>query len=118
VPGLAKVLPGHLPPSRRETAEADLQQTRGAQRYEYTPGWVPVRANLARAQELGLTELELWTRWDECRDKHYASPFRSDEKQFNRELAWAKSDKEKFAFQRMPKTDREAFELPGKERRA
>lgn len=120
VPGLAKVvLPGHLPPSKRERDEAARDASLGKLRHKYTPGWRPTKAvNLARALEIGVTEPQLWQRWDECRDKRYPSPFDDDEGQFNRELAWLKSDLEKQAFQRLSKADREAFELPGKERRA
>jgi hypothetical protein len=119
VPGLAKVLPGHLPPSRRERDEAARDASPSKLRHKYTPGWRPTKAvNLARAVEIGLTEEELWQRWDEVRDKRYDAKFDDDEGQFNRELAWFKRDKEKLAFQRLSQRDRDAFEMPGKERRA
>lgn len=123
VPGLTVVaLPGPartgpIKASRRETAETALLGARGVARYEYTPGWKPTReVNLARALELGITEAELWERWDQVQDKHYSQAFRSDEKQFNRELAWLVADKRKAGFQSQSKRDREAFELPGRER--
>jgi hypothetical protein len=117
VPGLVVVHPGPIKASRRETAETALLGARGVARYEYTPGWKPTKAvNLARALELGLTEQDLWERWDQVQDKHYSQAFRSDEKQFNRELAWLVADKRKASFQQQSKRDREAFELPGRER--
>jgi hypothetical protein len=119
VPGLVVVHPGPIKASRRETAETALLGARGVARYEYTPGWKPTKAvNLARALELGLTEQDLWERWDQVQDKHYSQAFRSDEKQFNRELAWLVADKRKASFQasKQSKREREAFELPGRER--
>lgn len=126
VPGLVVVAndppPKRLGPSKRErelTAQADAlaRAEPSPLRHKYTPGFLPTKAvNLARAIELGLTEDELWQRWYECANRRYPAPFDDDEGQFNRELAWAKADKEKNSFK--SKRDREAFELPGRERRA
>ena len=119
VPGLETVQPGPLPPSRRErelTAKADALTLTNMARHEYTPGWAPAKSNQVRGHELGLTDDEIWARWESCRDKYYQAPFRSDVKQFNRELAWAKTDKEKNSFK--SRAEREAFEMPGRERRA
>ncbi len=126
VPGLTVVANDppskRLPPSKRErdlAAQADAlaKAAPTGLRHKYTPGFLPTKAvNLARAIELGLSEEELWQRWYECADRRYPSPFDDDEGQFNRELAWAKADKEKNSFK--SKRDRDAFELPGRERRA
>jgi hypothetical protein len=90
---------------------------KGNPRYEYTEGWTPTKANQARGHELGLTDPEIWARWETCKDKHYTAPFRSDAKQFNRELAFAAQDKTTARFKSLTKTEREAFEMPGRERR-
>ena len=123
VPGLVVVgatpkHPGPLQPSRREqelTAKAEALTAGSLPRREYTPGWTPGKSNQARGHELGLTDDEIWARWETCKDKHYPSDFRSDVKQFNRELAFAAQDKQahKFKSQR----ERDAFEMPGRERR-
>lgn len=123
VPGLVVVYPGPLQPSKRERdldAKAQALNDTGALRHEFTPGWVPVKANQARGHELGLTDDEIWARWETAKDNHFPKPFRSDVKQFNRELAFAAQDKKTAAFQasKQSKRDREAFELPGRERRA
>ena len=115
VPGLAIVHPGPLPQSKRERAECDAMTDKGNPRYEYTEGWTPNKANQARGHELGLTDEEIWARWETCKDKHYTSPFRSDVKQFNRELAFAAQDKTTVRFK--SKQERDAFEMPGRERR-
>jgi hypothetical protein len=124
VPGLRVVAqlpaPGGLLPSRREqdlTAKAEALTAGNLPRHEYTPGWTPVKANQVRGHELGLSDEEIWARWETVRDKHYAQRFRSDVKQFNRELAFAAQDKTTKGFQPR-RAERAAFELPGRERRA
>lgn len=117
VPGLSVV--GALPPSQREqelSAEADALNASTLPRHEYTPGWSPTKANAAEGKMLGLTEAEIWERWDDCKNKYYQAKFRSDEKQFNRELAWAVKDKTTKTFK--TRAERDAFEMPGRERRA
>lgn len=122
VPGLTVVgappqpHPGPLPPSKRDQADAHSALGAGTLMHRYPSDFGPTRANQARGLELGLTEAEIWQRWDECRDKRYATPFDNPEAQFNRELAWAKADKEKRLFK--SQRERDAFEMPGKERRA
>lgn len=120
VPGLTVVAndppPKRLGPSKRERELTAQAESLGALRHSYTPGWVPVRANQARAQELGITDDELWERWETKKDKHYEKAFTDDVRQFNCELAWLAADKKKNSYQ--SKRDREAFELPGRERRA
>lgn len=113
VPGLVK-LPGPLQPSKREQAQTQLLTEQGNPRFEYSPGWSPTKANQARGLELMLTEAEIWDRWETCKDKHYTAPFRSDVKQFNRELAFAAQDKRTQRFKSA--REREAFENPGRER--
>jgi hypothetical protein len=124
VPGLVVVAndrpplepPKRLGPSKRERELTAQAESLGQRRHSYTPGWIPVRANQARAQELGISDEELWERWELKKDKHYDKPFTDDERQFNCELAWLAADKRKNTYQ--SKRDREAFELPGRERRA
>lgn len=116
VPGLETVHPGPLPQSKRERAECDAMTDKGNPRYEFTEGWTPTKANQARGHELGLTDEEIWARWEICKDKPFQTPFRSDVKQFNRELAFAAQDKTTVRFKSAK--EREAFEMPGRERRA
>ena len=54
-------------------------------------------------------------RWETCKDKYYEAVFRSDVKQFNRELAFVAQDKTTMRFK--SKQERDAFEMPGRERR-
>jgi len=112
-------LPRPLPPGPREralTARAEALGASGAPRYEYTPGFEPTKANQIRGHELGLTDDEIWARWETCKDRCYAAAFRSDVRQFNRELAWAAQDKTTGRFQGS-RAERDAFELPGRQRR-
>lgn len=120
VPGLSVVgLP--LQPSRREQAlcaKADALTLTSLPRHEFSEGWSPTKANQARGRELALTDDEIWARWETCKDRYFEAPFRSDEKQFNRELAFAAADKTKNAFKNLPKSQRDDFETPGHRRRA
>lgn len=122
VPGLTivgappKPHPGPLKPSRRDQADAHAALSQGQLMHRYPSDFEPTKDNQARGLELGLTEAEIWQRWDECRDKRYPSPFDNPVAQFNRELAWAKADKAKQVFK--SQRERDAFEMPGKERRA
>ncbi len=116
VPGLVVVHPGPLKPSKRDRELDRAASALGKLMHKYPPDFGPTLANQARAVELGLTEPEVWQRWDECRDRRYPSPFDDPVGQFNRELAWAKADKEKCMFK--SKSERDAFEMPGRERRA
>jgi len=115
VPGLEIIHPGPLPPSKRDRALDAAAHALTRLSHKYPPDFEPTRANQTRAIEIGLTEAEAWQRWDECRDKRYPSPFDDPVGQFNRELAWAKADKEKHLFK--TKAERDAFENPGRERR-
>jgi len=116
VPGLEVVHPGPLPQSKRERAECDALTDKGNPRHEFTPGWSPGKSNQARGHELGLTDDEIWARWETCKDRYFPAPFQSDVKQFNRELAFAAQDKTTARF-KLSKADRAAFEMPGRERR-
>lgn len=117
VPGLVVVgFAGTLQPSRWDQAAALPPRPPGPAKYGYDPDWGPTKANQARGHEIGLTDDEIWARWNSCRDKPYPHPFHSDEKQFNRELGWAAADKTKNSFQsRQAQKD---FETPGHRRRA
>jgi hypothetical protein len=118
VPGLAIVHP--LPPSKRDQeldAAAYGLTTNGVPRHEFTPGWTPGKSSQARGHELGLTDEEIWARWETCKDRYFTAPFRSDVKQFNRELAFAAQDKTTNRFKSLPQSERNAFENPGRERR-
>ena len=125
VPGLVvvgatpKPYPGPLQPSKREqelTERAEALTAGSLPRHEFTPGWEPTRVNQARGHELGLTDAEIWARWETCKDNYYERRFRSDVKQFNRELAFAAQDKQTNQFK--SQRERDAFEMPGRERRA
>lgn len=121
VPGLRSVHPGPLPASKRDQeldAQALALTTNGQPRYEFTPGWIPGKSNQARGHELGLTDDEIWARWETSKDRCFPAPFRSDVKQFNRELAFAAQDKTTNRFKTLSKSERDAFENPGRERRA
>ncbi len=118
VAGLRIVSPGPLPPSKRDQAleaKAFALTTSDLPRNEFTPGWAPGRSNQVRGHELGLSDEEIWARWETCKDKYYEAVFRSDVKQFNRELAFAAQDKTTMRFK--SKSERDAFEMPGRERR-
>ncbi len=86
-------------------------------RHYFTPGWEPVKANQVRGHELGLTDDEIWSRWETCKDRCFPAPFRNDVKQFNRELAFAAQDKQTAQFKQLSRADRDAFEMPGRQRR-
>lgn len=115
VPGL-EIVHRELKPSKRDRELSARADGLSKLMHRYPDDFGPTKANQARAVELGLTEDQVWQRWDECRDKRYAAPFDDPEAQFNRELAWAKADKETKTFK--TRAEREAFEMPGRERRA
>ena len=118
VPGLQIVHPGPLQPSKREQAReaaaAQLTATSGARRFD--PDWDPSPAHRARGRELGLTDKEILEEAEDCRRKLYPHGFLTEDDQFFRELTWLARDKEKQVFK--SKAERDAFEMPGKERRA
>lgn len=120
IPGLEIVYP--LPPSKRDQeldAQAYALTTRGQLRHRFSPEFIqggPTKANQAEGHMLGLTDEEIWARFDLNKNKYFPSPFDDDEAQFSRELAFAKADKEKHQFK--SRAEREAFEMPGRERRA
>ena len=116
VPGLEIVHPGPLQPSKRERRLDAQALALNRLMHKYPGDFDPTKANQARGHELGLSDEEIWQRWFECKDKPYPHGFDDPEAQFNRELAWAKSDKEKRSFK--TKSERDAFEMPGRERRA
>ncbi len=119
VPGLEIVHPGPLQPSKREQAReaaaASLMAPPGL-RYQFNPDWNPSPEHRERGRELGLTREEILIRAEDCRRKPIKQGFTSEDDHFFRELAWAKADKEKHVFK--TKADRDAFEMPGRERRA
>jgi len=121
VPGLEIVHPGPLQPSKRELArEAEAARVTPplALKHRFDPDWDPNLAHKARGQELGLTENEILTEAEDCRRKPYPHGFTTEDDQFHRELAWLARDKEKHRFKNLPKSERDAFEMPGRERRA
>jgi hypothetical protein len=118
VPGLTVVHPGPLPPSRREQEAAERADRSTHLKHEYDKGWVPTQANQMEGRSLGLSDEEIWTRWDLKKNKYYDKPFRSNVKQFNCELAWAAQDKKTASFQQQTRKAREDFELPGRGRSA
>lgn len=119
VPGLELVKPAvayeGLQPSRRDQGLEPLATPAGPLRHYYTPGWEPTKANQARGRELTLTDAEIWARWDTHRDKRSPVPFEDDERQFNRELAFAAQDKTTQRFK--TRAERDDFETPGRDRR-
>jgi hypothetical protein len=78
----------------------------------YPESWGPTEANADHGRSLGLTEKDIWDRWDLVRHKEYQQPFSDPERQFNRELAYEVADRRKRATQPSAK-ERLAFELPG-----
>lgn len=123
VPGLETVAhPGPLSPSRRDQeleSRAYALSARGQPRHRFRPEFIkggPTKANQAEGHMLGLTDEEIWARFDLNKNKYFPSPFDDDEAQFSRELAFAKADKEKHQFK--SRAERDAFEMPGRERRA
>lgn len=116
VPGLEIIHPGPLQPSKRERELDAAAFALNRLMHKYPIDFEPTKANQARGHELGLSDEEIWQRWFECQGKPYPHGFDDPEAQFNRELAWAKADKEKHLFK--TRADRDAFEMPGRERRA
>jgi hypothetical protein len=108
--------PALLPPSKRERRLDAQAFALNRLIHKYPPDFEPTKVNQTRGHELGLTDEEIWQRWFESQGKSYPHGFDDPEAQFNRELAWAKSDKEKRMFK--TQTERDAFENPGRERRA
>lgn len=114
--------PGPLKPSKRErelTAKAVALNATGTLRHHYAPGWEPTTANQAEGHLLGLTDDEIWAKWDQQKNHRYPTPFDDDERRFSRDLAFAAADKKKGSFQVFKSAkERDAFENPGRERRA
>lgn len=114
--------PALLQPSKRDQeldAQAYALSVRGQPRHRFSPEFIkggPTKANQAEGHMLGLTDEEIWARFDLNKNKYFPSPFDDDEAQFSRELAFAKADKEKHQFK--SRAERDAFEMPGRERRA
>lgn len=119
VPGLVVVYPGPLQPSKRDQARnadpAAGQQPPGL-RYRFRPDWAPSVEHGRRAQELGLTREEVFERAEDCLHKPIKHGFHDEDEHFFRELSWLKTDKEKRVFKSAK--ERDAFENPGRERRA
>jgi hypothetical protein len=105
---------------RRATAEPT--GARPALRFEFRPEWKPKTTHRDLARSLGLTDEEVGERLHDCRNKTYPTGFRSEDKQFNRELAWAARDKETRTFKAQQLAARKANphgfdENPGARRR-
>lgn len=103
-------------------AAAEPTGTRPALRYEFRPDWKPKTSHRDLARSLGLTDEEVGERLHDCRNKTYPNGFRSEDKQFNRELAWAARDKETRTFKAQQAAARKANphgfdEHPGRNRR-
>lgn len=121
VPGLTlvgappKPHPGPLQPSKREQAR-DAGIGPPGLRYRFRPDWDPSPAHRARGHEYGLTDEAMLQRAEDCRNKPIKHGFYDEDEHFFRELLWMKQDREKQVFK--TKAERDAFEMPGKERRA
>lgn len=119
--------PLHREPLPHELAEAraaaaEPTGTRPALRFEFRPEWKPKTSHRDLARQLGLTDEEVGERLHDCRNKTYPNGFRSEDKQFNRELAWAARDKETRTFKEQQSAARKANphgfdENPGARRR-
>lgn len=122
VPGLTLVgappepHPGTLKPSQRDQADAVPPSGPPGLRYRFRPDWDPSPAHRARGHEYGLTDEEMLQRAEDCRLKPIKHGFQDEDEHFFRELLWMKRDREKRVFK--TQGEREAFELPGRERRA
>jgi len=120
VPGLEIVHPGPLPPSKRERAReaaaAQLSAASAAPR-RFDPNWDPSPDHRGRGQELGLTNQQILEEAEDCRRKLYPHGFLSEDDQFFRELTWLANDLKKTQFKSLPQSERDAFEMPGRERR-
>lgn len=112
-----------LPHERAEArAAAEPTGARPALRFEFRPEWKPKTSHRDLARSLGLTDEEVGERLHDCRNKTYPNGFRSEDKQFNRELAWAARDKETRTFKAQQLAARKANphgldENPGARRR-
>jgi hypothetical protein len=87
----------------REPEGPELQQAkprgrtpgaRGVPVFEFPPDWKPTKAHQQLGRELGLTDEDILQRAFHCKNKTYEHPFTDPDRQFNRELAWAKTEKE------------------------
>jgi hypothetical protein len=112
-------LPHELAEAR---AAAEPTGARPALRFEFRPDWRPKTTHRDLARSLGLTDEEVGERLHDCRNKTYPTGFRSEDKQFNRELAWAARDKETRTFKAQQLAARKANphgfdENPGARRR-
>jgi hypothetical protein len=112
-------LPHELAEAR---AAAEPTGARPALRFEFRPDWRPKTTHRDLAHSLGLTDEEVGERLHDCRNKTYPNGFRSEDKQFNRELAWAARDKETRTFKAQQLAARKANphgfdENPGARRR-
>lgn len=115
IPEEGERAPTLLPPSKRERRLDAQALSLNRLIHKYPPDFEPTKANQTRGHELGLSDEEIWQRWFESKEKPYPHGFEDPEAQFNRELAWAKSDREKRVFK--TQSERDAFENPGRERR-
>lgn len=113
--GRARPLMPHELSERRKAAEATTPGARPVIRYEFREGWKPKRSHRELGISLGLTDEDIGARLHDCRNKVYEKGFTSEDKQFNRELAWAARDKETAAFKRKANNVRD-FEQPGHRR--
>jgi len=114
-PEHARALMPHELAERRKAAEATTPGARPVIRYEFREGWKPKRSHRELGISLGLTDHDIGARLHDCRNKVYEKGFTSEDKQFNRELAWAARDKETAAFKRKANNVRD-FEQPGHRR--
>lgn len=108
-----------LPPSKREQAreaEAAALTALPTLRHRFDPEWDPGPEHRARGIELGLTIEEILAEAEDCRRKPYPRGFATEDDQFFRELTWLARDKETRVFK--SRAERDAFEMPGRERRA
>lgn len=122
VPGLTvvgappKPHPGPLRPSKRDREAAAPSGVQPVLRYQFRPDWWPSKAHQQRGREYGLTDEQIFDRADDCLKKPIKHGFTDEDDHFFRELGWMKRDRETQTFK--SQRERDAFEMPGRERRA
>ena len=104
--------------SERRQAQETTPGARPVVLFEFRPEWKPKKSHQQLGYSLGLNDDDIGARVHDCRNKTYEKGFTSEDRQFNRELAWAARDKETAAFKQQTRkaSNVRDFEQPGHRR--
>lgn len=106
-----------LKQTTKQTMEAGTPGARPVPKFEFDPKWKPKEEHRRWGKEHGLTEAEMLERAEECRLKLYEHAFKTEDKQFSRELIWLVRDKETRKFKESRKANPHGLnENPGRGR--